>query len=193
MARKCLKKSMISAIEKKDEPKKEAKPIEEKTSRVRKSNKKIKTVNSEDAPTVGVVCNVELQISEWKGKEDFEVIKLDDYDYVLGLNFLNRIQTVLFPWADQIYIVTGPLSKIVVLMHRDMKVGTKVLPSIQLVEDVLYGRNINSIEPNATKAPSKNLVEHETNMRPVKSTVEPSPLGNVGCVSIFEGKEMMQK
>ncbi|PPR92863.1 hypothetical protein GOBAR_AA27813 [Gossypium barbadense] len=64
---------------------------------IRKSNKKIKTVNSEEAPT----RNVELQIGEWKGKEDFEVIQLDDYDYVFGLNFLDKIQTVLFLWADK--------------------------------------------------------------------------------------------
>ncbi|MBA0734759.1 hypothetical protein Gogos_018653 [Gossypium gossypioides] len=30
-------------------------------------------------------------------------------------------------------------------------------------------------------------------MRPVKSIVEPPPLGNVDCVSDFEGKEAMQK
>ncbi|MBA0805515.1 hypothetical protein Gohar_005027 [Gossypium harknessii] len=117
MARKCLKKSMISVIKKKDELKKEAKPVEKKTSRVnsivvipkkrnggeglifvdvdvagqkrsalvdieasdlfiskkaaeklglliKKSNKKIKTVNSDEAPTVGVIRNVELQIGE---------------------------------------------------------------------------------------------------------------------------------
>ncbi|MBA0735901.1 hypothetical protein Gogos_019702, partial [Gossypium gossypioides] len=122
---------------------------------IKKSNRKIKTINSEETPTVGVVRDVELQISEWKGKEEFEVIQLDDYDYVLGLNFLDRIQTSLHPWADQIHIVTGPLSKIVVPVHRDMKVGTKVLSSIQLVEDVSYGRNIDSIEWNATKAPSE--------------------------------------
>ncbi|MBA0731184.1 hypothetical protein Golax_025560 [Gossypium laxum] len=182
MARKCLKKSIILVIKKKDEPKEEAKPIEGKTSRVnlmkrcalidtgasylfiskkaikklslsiKKSNKKIKIVNSKEAPTVGVVCNVELQISEWKGNEDFEVIQLDDYDYVLGLNFLDKIQIVLFLWVDQIHIVTGPLSNIIMPVHRDMKVGTKVLLSIQLVEDVSYGRNISSIEQNATKA-----------------------------------------
>ncbi|MBA0743248.1 hypothetical protein Gogos_005953 [Gossypium gossypioides] len=70
---------------------------------------------------------MELQIGEWKGKEEFDV-------------------------------------------------GTKVLLSIQLVEDVSYGININSIEQNATKASSEKLVEHETDMRPVKSTVEPPPL-----------------
>ncbi|KAK5833077.1 hypothetical protein PVK06_016889 [Gossypium arboreum] len=152
---------MISAIERKDEPK-EVKLIEEKTSRVnsmvlfcknkdgeerlmfveiniagqklstlvdmgvldlftsekatkklglsiRKLNKKIKMVNTEEALTVRVDRNVELQTIEWKGKEEFEVIHLDDYDYVLGLNFFDRIQAVLYPWADQIHIVTSPL------------------------------------------------------------------------------------
>ncbi|MBA0742114.1 hypothetical protein Gogos_015213 [Gossypium gossypioides] len=36
-----------------------------------------------------------------------------------------------------------------------MKVGTKVLSSIQLVEDVSYRRNIDLIEQNATKSPSE--------------------------------------
>ncbi|MBA0753962.1 hypothetical protein Gogos_021889 [Gossypium gossypioides] len=97
---------------------------------IKKSNKKIKTINFEEAPTMGVVHNVELQIGEWKAKEDFEVIQLDDYDYVLGLNFLDRIQVVLYPRADVIHIITGPLTKIIVPVHRDMKVETKVLSSI---------------------------------------------------------------
>ncbi|PPR86898.1 hypothetical protein GOBAR_AA33793 [Gossypium barbadense] len=118
---------------------------------IKKLSKKIKTVNSKEAPTVRVACNVELQIGEWNGKEDFEVIQLDDYDYMIGINFLDRIQIVLFPWADEIHIVTGLLLKIFVLVHRDMKVGTKVFLSIQLDEDVSYGRNINTIEWNATK------------------------------------------
>ncbi|PPS15060.1 hypothetical protein GOBAR_AA05539 [Gossypium barbadense] len=122
---------------------------------IKKSNRKIKTINSEEGPTVGVVREVELQISEWKGKEEFEVIQLDDYDYVLGLNFLDMIQTVLYPWADQIHIVTSPLSKIVVPVYRDMKVRTKVLSSIQLVEDVSYGRNIDLIERDVTKSYSE--------------------------------------
>ncbi|PPR93089.1 hypothetical protein GOBAR_AA27584 [Gossypium barbadense] len=113
---------------------------------IKKLDKKIKMVNSEEAPTVGVIQNVELQINEWKGKEEFEVIQLDDYDCVLGLNFLDRIQAVLYPWASQIHIVTCPLSKIIMPVHRDMKVETKVLSSIQLVEDVSCRRNIDSIE-----------------------------------------------
>ncbi|MFQ6645861.1 hypothetical protein Gotur_019383 [Gossypium turneri] len=150
--------SLVSAIQRNDEPE-EAKPIEGKTSRVnsmmlipKKRNGKeglmfidiniagqnwsalIDTgasdlfISEKDARKL--VHNMELQIGKWKGKEDFEVIQLDDYDYVLGLNFLDRIKTVLYPWADQIHIITGLLTKSVVPVHRDMMVGAKVLSSI---------------------------------------------------------------
>ncbi|MBA0751909.1 hypothetical protein Gogos_000797 [Gossypium gossypioides] len=106
--------------------------------------------------------------------EDFEVIQLDDYNYELGLNFLDRIQIVLFPWVDQIHIVTGPLSKIVVPVNRDMKVGTKVLSSIQLVKDISHGRNINSIKkmlrkPLRKRALSKFLSKEADGLWAVRS------------------------
>ncbi|MFQ6669438.1 hypothetical protein Gotur_034687, partial [Gossypium turneri] len=118
MVQKYPKKSMILAIKKKDESKKEVKPIEKKTSKV----------------------NLMVLIpKERNGGE--------------GLMFVD------------INIV-----------------GTKVLSLIQLVENVSYERNIYSIEQNATEAPSKKLVEHETNLRPVKSTVEWPSSGKLGKV-----------
>ncbi|KAH1056550.1 hypothetical protein J1N35_034615 [Gossypium stocksii] len=160
---------------------------------IKKSNKKIKTVNFKEVPTVGVVRNVELQIGEWKGKEEFEAIQLDAYDFVLSLNFIDKIQACLYPWADQIHIVIGPLSKIVMLVHRDMKDGTKVLSSIHLVENVSYGRNIDLIEKIGTKASLKMLMAQGIDMKPADSTVESTPVGKVGCASGFEKKRAMQE
>ncbi|MFQ6636416.1 hypothetical protein Gotur_012939 [Gossypium turneri] len=199
MKRDCPKVSSVSAILRNDKPE-EAKPIEEKPSRVnlmvlipKKRNGKeglmfvdiniagqkrralIDTGASDlfilEKAARKLVWNVELQIDEWKGKEEFEVIELDDYDYVLGLNFLDRIQTILYPWADQIHITTSPLTRIIMPVHRDMKVRAKVLSSIQLVEDVSYGGNIDSIERKVTKASSEVLVAQEFNMKPADSTV----------------------
>ncbi|KAH1063796.1 hypothetical protein J1N35_028783 [Gossypium stocksii] len=50
---------------------------------ISKSTKKIKTMNSKSVSIVGAAQLVELQINEWKGKKDFEVIHLDDYDSCL--------------------------------------------------------------------------------------------------------------
>ncbi|MFQ6636425.1 hypothetical protein Gotur_014159 [Gossypium turneri] len=219
MKKDCPKVSSVSAIKRNDELEK-AKPIEEKPPRVnsmvlipKKRNGKeglmfvdINIAGQKRGALIDTgalnlfisekaagkpVQNVELQIGEWKGKEDFEVIQLDDYYFVLGLNFLDRIQAVLYPWVDQIHIITGPLTRIVVPVHRDMKVGAKVLSSIQLVEDVSYGRNIDSIERKDTKAPSEMLVAQEFDMEPADSTVEPTPLGKVGCASGFKKKRAM--
>ncbi|KAH1032115.1 hypothetical protein J1N35_044289 [Gossypium stocksii] len=64
------------------------------------STKKIKIVNSKEVPTVGVAQRVELHISQWKGKEDFEVIHLDDYNFVIGLKFHDKINTLLVPFSN---------------------------------------------------------------------------------------------
>ncbi|MFQ6628970.1 hypothetical protein Gotur_007158 [Gossypium turneri] len=221
MKRDCPKVSSVSAIKRNDEPE-EAKPVEEKPSRVnsmvlipKKRNGKeglmfvdinitgqkrgalIDTGASDlfisEKAAGKLVQNMELEIGEWKGNEDFEVIQLDDYDFVLGLNFLDRIQVVLYPWADQIHIITDPLTRIVVPVRRDMKVGAKVLSSIQLVEDVSYGRNIDSIEWKDTKAPSEVLVAQEFDMKPADSTVESAPLGKVSYASGFKEKGAIQK
>ncbi|MBA0789164.1 hypothetical protein Gotri_026810, partial [Gossypium trilobum] len=58
---------------------------------IKKSNKKIKTINFEEAPTVEQDSNSSLSM------------------------------------ANQIHIVIGPLSKIVVPVHQDMKVATKLV------------------------------------------------------------------
>ncbi|MFQ6662417.1 hypothetical protein Gotur_030260 [Gossypium turneri] len=216
MKRDCPNVSSVSAIKRSDEPE-GAKAIEEKPSRVNsmvlipeKRNGKeglmfadINIVGQKRSALIDMgasnlfisekaarklIQNVELQIGEWKGKEDFEVIQLDDYNFVLGLNFLDRIQAVLYPWADQIHIITSPLTRIIVPVRRDIKVGAKVLSSIQLVEDVSYGGNIDSVKRKDTKAPSEVLVAQEFDMKPVDLTVESAPLGKVGYASGFKEK-----
>lgn len=86
--------------------------------------------------TVGVSWGVELQIGKWKGKEDFKVIHLDDYDFALGLNFLDKIKACIFPFSNWIHIFDDLQSQCIFLVNCDMKVGTKVLLAIQLIEDL---------------------------------------------------------
>lgn len=39
-----------------------------------------KMVNSDDVPAIGIARNVELHVSDWKGKLSFKVIPLGEYD-----------------------------------------------------------------------------------------------------------------
>ena len=65
----------------------------------------IKTVNSKEMSTMGVAQGIELQLGEWKNNETIKVILLDDYDFVVGLDFLDRINTLLVPFANCLCIL----------------------------------------------------------------------------------------
>ncbi|XP_039018071.1 MLO-like protein 3 [Hibiscus syriacus] len=67
----------------------------------------IKTVNSKEVPIIGVARKIELQIGDWSDKEEFRVIPLDDFDFFIGLGFLDRVKAFIFPFVDVIYLETA--------------------------------------------------------------------------------------
>ncbi|KAK5817382.1 hypothetical protein PVK06_022306 [Gossypium arboreum] len=115
---------------------------------VSKLAKKIDTVNSKKVSTMREAQRVKLQIDKWKD-EDFKVIHLDDYDFVLDLNFLNNINPLLVPFTD--CILDTRQQQCIVSMSRDTRNGTIVLSAIQLAKDVLCGGNIDFPDRSATK------------------------------------------
>ncbi|KAE8723917.1 hypothetical protein F3Y22_tig00011277pilonHSYRG00002 [Hibiscus syriacus] len=70
-----------------------------------KASGSVKTVNAEEVPIVGVVKGIELTIRGWSGKEAIEVISLDDFDFFLGLSFLDRINVFPVPFTDCLCIL----------------------------------------------------------------------------------------
>lgn len=64
---------------------------------LRKGNRKIKAVNSEAKPIVRVAKIVPLQIGEWSGKFDLMVVPLDDFHFILSLEFLRKIRVYVSP------------------------------------------------------------------------------------------------
>ncbi|KAH1032775.1 hypothetical protein J1N35_044949 [Gossypium stocksii] len=59
-------------------------------------------------------------------------------------------------------------------------------------EDILYGRNIDSIDRNVKEAPLKMLVGQKTDMKPVESSTRLPPMREVGYASDFRGKLVIQ-
>ncbi|KAF2320036.1 hypothetical protein GH714_022341 [Hevea brasiliensis] len=55
---------------------------------------KIKAVNSQALNTVGVARGVSCQMGPWNGKIDFTVTPLDDFDVVIGMEFLKRARAI---------------------------------------------------------------------------------------------------
>lgn len=98
---------------------------------LRKGSKSFKTVNSKEIPTIGVVRDMELQLGQWVGKETIKVIPLDDYDLVLGIDFLDRNKAVLFLHGDYITLA-GPRSASIVPVQREQQ--AKTLSAMQLAQ-----------------------------------------------------------
>ncbi|KAH1082109.1 hypothetical protein J1N35_021870 [Gossypium stocksii] len=157
-----------------------------------KSTNKIKTINSKEVLTVGITQGIELQIGQWKGKKGFEVIHLDDYDFVLGLNFLDKINALLVPFTSCICILDVRQRQYIVSVSRDWKGGIKVLLTIQLVEDVHCGKNIGLVDRNATKTLLEMLEVWQIDMKLVELSVGLPPMKEMCCTLDFVGKVMMQ-
>lgn len=51
-------------------------------------------VKSQQVPTGDVPSEVEIQVGPWFGKKNVMVIPFDYYDFVVGLKFLNRINSL---------------------------------------------------------------------------------------------------
>jgi len=47
-----------------------------------------KVVNSEEGRVLGIGEDVPVKIGSWKEKVDFTIIKMDDYEAVLGIEFM---------------------------------------------------------------------------------------------------------
>ena len=84
---------------------------------------------------MGVAKAMDLQLGDWKGKETIEVIPLDDYDCVFGLNFLDWINALLVPFVDCICILDARY-QCIVPVNREMGAKAKMLSAIQLAKGV---------------------------------------------------------
>ncbi|KAA0066694.1 uncharacterized protein E5676_scaffold384G00210 [Cucumis melo var. makuwa] len=60
---------------------------------------KMKAVNSIALPIVGLVKRTTIKLGGWKGPVDFMVVKMDDFDVVLGMEFLLEHQVIPIPSA----------------------------------------------------------------------------------------------
>ncbi|KAE8657632.1 hypothetical protein F3Y22_tig00116984pilonHSYRG00043 [Hibiscus syriacus] len=102
---------------------------------VEKANGSIKTMNAKEVPIAGVAKGIELTVGGWFGRETIKVIPLDDFDFVLGLSFLDRINAFPVPFADCLCILDQK-QQCIVPVSRGSGVGAKVLSAIQFSKAV---------------------------------------------------------
>ncbi|GMQ12089.1 hypothetical protein CsSME_00054546 [Camellia sinensis var. sinensis] len=67
----------------------------------------LKTVNAEAKPLNGIARGVELHLGTWQGKVDFSVAQMDDFNIVLGMEFLRQFNVVPLPRYNSMCILEG--------------------------------------------------------------------------------------
>ena len=70
-----------------------------------KDDSKLKVVNSQAQETHGLAKNAAIQMGDWKGTIDLISVPLDDFDFILGNNFFQRVKAALLPHLNGLLIM----------------------------------------------------------------------------------------
>ncbi|XP_028107290.1 uncharacterized protein LOC114306273 [Camellia sinensis] len=65
----------------------------------------IKAVNSAAQPIYRVAKSIHLKVSTWEGRVDFTVVPIDDFQAILGLDFLRSTKTAVMPYSNSICVM----------------------------------------------------------------------------------------
>ncbi|KAE8736178.1 cytochrome P450 78A7-like [Hibiscus syriacus] len=103
--------------------------------RVEKTSGFIKTINTKEVLIVGEARGINLSIGGWIGKESIKLISLDDFDFVIEISFLDRINAFPLPFADCL-VICDLKHQCIVLVSREFGVDDKMLSAIQLSKGV---------------------------------------------------------
>ena len=67
----------------------------------------MEVVNSPPDSMISVIEKVDVTLGEWTRKVDFTVVRIDDYDVVLGMDFMKQFEAMVFPHMKKLYIYDG--------------------------------------------------------------------------------------
>lgn len=74
---------------------------------ITKGGGSLKAVNSAAKPIEGVAKEVRASIGEWTGTIDLSVVPMDDFQLVLGMEFLDKVTAFPLPFANTVCIIDG--------------------------------------------------------------------------------------
>jgi len=91
---------------------------------------KMKAVNSAALPITGVAKRTTVRLGEWSGPADFVIVKMDDFDVVLGMEFLLEHKVIPMPLAKCL-VITGSTPTVVQTNIKQPN-GVKMISALQL-------------------------------------------------------------
>ena len=76
---------------------------------------------------------MDVSIGEWHGQENLTIITMDDFDVVLGLEFLDKVKAVMVPYTNTMCILKG---KACTNPIKQENVSSKMLSGLQISKGV---------------------------------------------------------
>ena len=73
----------------------------------------VEAVNSKAKAVASIATGVTIQLCHWTGKVDFTVMALDNFEMILGQDFMRRQETILMPFANKLVIFKGKRPSVV--------------------------------------------------------------------------------
>ncbi|KAA0038934.1 uncharacterized protein E5676_scaffold227G00710 [Cucumis melo var. makuwa] len=102
-----------------------------------KDSRRMKAVNFIVLPIVGLVKRTTMKLGEWKDPVDFVVVKMDDFDVVLGMEFLLEHQVIPMPSVECL-VITRSFPTVVQVDIRQPS-GFKMISVMQLDKNLAQG------------------------------------------------------
>ncbi|CAL5372637.1 unnamed protein product [Camellia sinensis] len=137
----------------------------------------MKTVNTKAKPVEGLARGVELHLGGWRGKVNFSIASLDDYDVVLGMEFLREFNVAILPRDNTMCIMEGGPYMVPMVSKGNTK--------LQLLSAIELGTNKNKVEGATKKMISGQAAKKVLSATQVK---EKSKKGETTYQAILQGK-----
>lgn len=64
-------------------------------------------MNSPSHLVISVATKVDVSIGEWTWKVDFMIVWIDDYEVVLGMEFMKQFEAMIVPHLNKLHICDG--------------------------------------------------------------------------------------
>ena len=104
---------------------------------------RIKEVNSKTQKIQGIAKNVPMQVGDWKGTCSLLCVPLDDFDLIIGVDFLLKAKVALIPRLGGLVVLKERQPCFVQALRANDggKVQPEMLSTIQLKKGLKQGQD----------------------------------------------------
>nr|TKR74271.1 hypothetical protein D5086_0000296720 [Populus alba] len=102
----------------------------------------MKAVNAKAQRILGMAYGVSVVLDKWQGKQDLFVVTLDDFDVILGLDFLKKAKIALMPHLNGILLANELCPCHKALMAESRKEGSSLVSAIAINKALKKGGEV---------------------------------------------------